>query len=99
MPLDAVCAAILPFLDGAHNRDASQRKLLAIVQEGRVRLVDNATGTDLKDDALKAAAKEHVTLALDKLAAGGLLEWTLPRASTARLMAICAPRTRKGNHC
>jgi hypothetical protein len=51
-----------------------QRKLLTIVQEGRVRLVDNATGTDLKDDALKAAAKNHVSLALYKLAAAGLLE-------------------------
>ena len=64
----------MPFLDGTHNRDALRRKLLAIVQEGRIRLLDKATGSDLKANALEAAAKEHVTLALDKLAAGGLLE-------------------------
>ena len=45
-----------------------------IVQEGRIRLVDKATGADLEAKRIKAAAKEHVTLALDKLAAGELLE-------------------------
>ena len=57
-----------------HDRNALREKLLAIVQEDRIRLVDKATGADLKANALKAAAKEHVTLALDKLAASGLLE-------------------------
>ena len=72
--LDAVCSALLPFLDGTHDRDALQGKLLTFVQEGRIRLVDTVTGADLTPDRLKVAAKEHVTLALDKLAAGGLLE-------------------------
>jgi methyltransferase-like protein len=72
--LDAISTALLPFLDGTHNRDALRRKLLAIVQQGRIRLLDKATGTDLKANALKAAAEEHVTLALEKLAADGLLD-------------------------
>ena len=62
--LDAVCSALLPFLDGDHDREALRQKLLAITQEGRIPLVD----------ALKVAAKDHVILALDKLAAAGLLE-------------------------
>ena len=72
--LDAVCTALLPFLDGTHNRDALRQKLRAFVQEGRIRLVDKVTGTDLKGDSLELATKEHVTLALDRLAAAGLLE-------------------------
>ena len=51
-------------LDGDHDREALRQKLLAITQEGPIPLVD----------ALKAAAKDHVILALDKLAAAGLLE-------------------------
>jgi methyltransferase-like protein len=72
--LDPVCIALLPFLDGTHNRNALRQKLLTTVRDGRIRLMDKATGADLEADALKAAAAEHVTLALDKLAAGGVLE-------------------------
>ena len=72
--LDAVCTALLPFLDGTHDRDALRRKLLCIVQEGVIRLVDQASGANLNGKALQVAAMEHVTLALDKLAANGLLE-------------------------
>ena len=72
--LDAVCTALLPFLDGTHDRDALRRKLLDIVQEGGVRLVDEARGSNLKAKALQVVAMEHVTRALDKLAASGLLE-------------------------
>ena len=72
--LDPICTALLPILDGAHDRDALRQKLLATVQEGHIRLLDKVTGSELQAQALQAAAEEHVTLALDKLAASGLLE-------------------------
>jgi methyltransferase-like protein/2-polyprenyl-3-methyl-5-hydroxy-6-metoxy-1,4-benzoquinol methylase len=72
--LDVVCTALLPFLDGSHDRDALRQKLLDITREGRIRLLDKSTGRDLKDDALEAAADEQVAVALNKLAAEGLLE-------------------------
>lgn len=74
VPLDVVCTALLPFLDGTHDRDALRAKLLMAMQDGRIRLQDNATGADLKGERLAAATREHVTLALDKLASAGLLE-------------------------
>jgi methyltransferase-like protein len=72
--LDVVCTALLPFLDGTHDRDALRAKLLAAVQEGRLSLEDRATGADLKGERLETAAAEHVALALDELASAGLLE-------------------------
>jgi methyltransferase-like protein len=72
--LDVVCTALLPFLDGTHDRDALRAKLLAAVEEGRIRLKDNATGAELMGERLETAAAEHVTVALDKLASAGLLE-------------------------
>jgi methyltransferase-like protein len=71
--LDVVCTALLPFLDGTHDQDSLRRKLLDVTQEGRLRLVDQATGVDLEDAALETAANEHVTVAINKLAADGLL--------------------------
>ena len=72
--LDDVSVALLPFLDGTHDRQALQAKLLQEVQEGRVRLMDHASRRELEGKELEAAAIEHVNLALDKLAAAGVLE-------------------------
>ena len=74
MPLDVVCTALLPFLDGTNDRDALRAKLLSAVQQGRIRLQDKATGADLKGERLEAATSEHITLALDKMASAGLFE-------------------------
>lgn len=74
VPLDVVGWALLPFLDGAHDRAALTEKLVEAVRGGRIRLMDNATGLELSAEGLAAAAGEHVTSALEKLAASGLLE-------------------------
>jgi SAM-dependent methyltransferase len=72
--LDVVCTALLPFLDGTHSRDDLRMKLLAAVDEGRIRFQDNTTGGELEGERLEAAAVEHVNLALNKMASAGLLE-------------------------
>src|SRR5262245_2282388 len=61
VPLDAVCAVLLPFLDGLHDREALKTKLLAAAGEGRLRL-DEAT------------ADAQVAAAIATLAAAALLE-------------------------
>ena len=74
VPLDAVAATLLPFLDGAHDRDALKAKLLAAVREGRLRLADKTTGLEPTGQALEDAIDLHVTVAIDKLAASAVLE-------------------------
>lgn len=73
LPLDVACTALLPYLDGQHDRDALRERLLAAVRDGRVRMFDTATNSDLQDAALAAAATEHVAAALGRLARGGIL--------------------------
>jgi len=72
--LDDITVALLPFLDGSHDRRALQARLLQEVREGRVRLTDDASRRHLVGKELEAAAIEHVNLALNKLAAAGVLE-------------------------
>jgi SAM-dependent methyltransferase len=72
--LDVVSMALVPHLDGTNDRAALVRHLGEAVREGRVRLIDNQTGTDLAGPALAAALEEHVGLALGRLAKAGLLE-------------------------
>jgi methyltransferase-like protein len=73
VPLDVVCTALLPLMDGTQDRDALTAALLAAVRGGRLRLTDNASGLDLAGPALEAAAGQHVAAAIDRLAAVGLL--------------------------
>jgi len=74
VPLDELCAALLPFLDGTHDRDALSARLLAAAREGRHRLTDKATGSEPTDQALEAAASAQVTRVIETLAAAALLE-------------------------
>ncbi len=74
VPLDVVAMAVLPFMDGSHGREALQEKLLMAVREGRVRLIDNTTKADLEGERLTSAAGQHLSAALESLAAVGLLE-------------------------
>ena len=73
VPLDVVCALLLPLMDGAHDREALKNALLAAVREGRLRLTDKASGLDLAGSALDEAAAQHVAEAIDRLAAAGIL--------------------------
>ena len=73
--LDVVSTALLPALDGNHDREALQERLLKAVREGEITLIDNKSRQPLKDGAaLASAAAEHVDLAIQRLADGGLLE-------------------------
>jgi len=74
VPLDPVCTTLLPFLDGAHDRDALKAKLLEAVRDGRLRLTEKATGLQPSGPALEEAAGAHVTSAIEKLAAAAILE-------------------------
>jgi SAM-dependent methyltransferase len=74
VPLDAVCATLLPFLDGAHDRDALKTKLLAAVRDGRLRLKNKTTGLEPTGADLDAAADAHVGAVIGKLAAAAILE-------------------------
>jgi methyltransferase-like protein/2-polyprenyl-3-methyl-5-hydroxy-6-metoxy-1,4-benzoquinol methylase len=74
-PLDVVSTSLLPDLDGTHDREALKERLLAAVRKGDIRLVDNKSGQPLAEGAaLATAAAEHVDLAIQRLADGGLLE-------------------------
>ncbi len=73
--LDVVKLALLPHLDGSHDRDRLAERLQAAVREGRIFLKDNKTGLDIEEPAaLDRAVREHVGVALAGLAATGLLE-------------------------
>lgn len=62
VPLGEVCAMLLPFLDGTHDRDALKAKLLAAAAgEGGLRLEE-------------AAVHARVAAAIETLAAAALLE-------------------------
>jgi methyltransferase-like protein len=73
--LDVVKLALLPHLDGSHDRDMLAGRLLAAVREGRISMRDNRTGQPIQDaTALDRAVREHVASAIDGLAAAALLE-------------------------
>jgi methyltransferase-like protein len=73
--LDVVKLALLPYLDGSHDRDMLAQRLHAAVREGRITIKDNTSGQAIQDPAaLDKAVREHVAGALDGLAAAGLLE-------------------------
>jgi SAM-dependent methyltransferase/methyltransferase-like protein len=72
---DVVSRALVPALDGNHDRAALQERLLRAVRGGEIRLVDNKSGQPIAEGAaLTAAVAEHVDLALQRLADGALLE-------------------------
>jgi SAM-dependent methyltransferase/methyltransferase-like protein len=73
VPLDLVCANLLPLMDGRHDREALKGALLAAVREGRIRITDKTSGLDLAGSALDEAAAQHVSAAIDSLAAAGIL--------------------------
>lgn len=73
VPIDVVCACLLPLMDGSNDREALQKALLNAVRDGRIRLMDNKTGLALSGTALDAAAADHVARAIAKLAETGLL--------------------------
>ena len=75
--LDVVKLALLPYLDGSHDREMLAERLHAAVRERRIFMKDNKTGQDIQDPAaLGTAVREHVASAIDGLAATGLLEAT-----------------------
>jgi methyltransferase-like protein len=74
VPLDAVCVTLLPFLDGAHDRDALKAKLLAALREGRLQITDKATGVEPVGPGLERAISDHVEGAIERLAAAAILE-------------------------
>jgi SAM-dependent methyltransferase len=77
--LDVVRLALLPHLDGSHDRDMLAARLLAAVREGRIALRDNRTGQAIQEPvALESAVREHVASTIDGLAAAALLEPTSP---------------------
>jgi methyltransferase-like protein len=73
--LDVVKLALLPHLDGSHDRDMLAERLHAAVRERRIFIKDNQTGLAIEEPAaLEQAVREHVAGALDGLAAAALLE-------------------------
>jgi methyltransferase-like protein len=73
--LDVVKLALLPHLDGSHDREMLVARLHAAVRERRIFMKDNKTGQDIQDPAaLDTAVREHVASAIDGLAATALLE-------------------------
>jgi methyltransferase-like protein len=73
--LDVVKVALLPHLDGSHDRDRLAERLHAAVRERRIFIEDNKTALDIVEPAaLERAVREHVARALDGLAATALLE-------------------------
>ncbi len=70
--LDVVKLALLPYLDGSHDRDMLAERLHAAVRERRIFMKDNKTGEDIQDPAaLDKAVRDHVASAIDGLAATG----------------------------
>ena len=75
MKLDVVKMALLPHLDGSHDRGMLEERLHAAVRDGRITLFDNATGAPIRDrEALERAVCEHAAGALENLAITALLE-------------------------
>jgi SAM-dependent methyltransferase len=78
--LDVVKVALLPHLDGSHDRGQLGERLHAAVQAGRITLTDRKSGEVIREPAaLDTAVREQVSLAVDGLAAAGLLE---PKAAS-----------------
>jgi len=71
--LDVVAAALLPHLDGSNGLPQLQRLLIDAVDDGRLRLLDDATGEPLVGARLGVAAELRVREALGRLAEAGLI--------------------------
>ena len=72
VPLSVVASALLPSLDGHHDRHALERKLAVYVGDGRILLQrDGQRLTEAEE--LDGAIADHVTSALAQLSKAGLL--------------------------
>ena len=71
--IDAVNLVLLPYLDGNNDRAALTRQLVRAALEKRVAVTDDQTKMPLAGPALERACREHVELALSRLAGAALL--------------------------